>query len=61
MQERHEDMKGGEEMESEEDKEGGEAEGDRDRETPRGATVEVTRLGGDAPPRWKTRTSRDST
>ena len=38
------------ETEAEEDKERREAEGYRDRETPRGATVEVTCVGGDVPP-----------
>ena len=38
------------ETEAKEDKEGSDAEGDRDRETPRGATVPVTRVGGDVTP-----------
>ena len=45
----------------EEDKEEGEAEGDRDGETPRGAQVEVVRMGEEVTPRWKMQTSRDST
>ena len=43
-----------------EDEEGDE-EGDRDRETPQGDPVEVTRVGGDTtPPQRKTQTSQDS-
>ena len=37
-------------MEEEEEEEGNEEEGDRDRETPRGAPLEVIRMGGDVPP-----------
>ena len=48
----------GEELEQ--DPEGSEVGGGRDRETPWGASVEVTRVRGDATPQRKTRTSRDS-
>ena len=37
-------------MSAEEDEEGRKAEEDRDRETPRGAPVEVIRVGGDVTP-----------
>ena len=60
QEERHKAREGGEDMDAEEDEEGSEAEGDRDRETPQGAPVEVTRVGGACPPQRKTQTSRDS-
>ena len=49
-EEDHEAREGREEMEAEEEEERHEEEGDRDRETPRGAPVEVTCVGGDVPP-----------
>ena len=45
----HEAREGGEETGQSEDEEG-EEEGDRDGETPQGAPVEVTHLGGDTTP-----------
>ena len=50
QEERHEARGGEEETEAEEDKEGSEVEGNRDRETPRGLPLEVTRVGGNVPP-----------
>ena len=47
-------------MEAEEGEEGGEAEGDSDRDTPRGETVEVTCLGGGVPPLMENADLRDS-
>ena len=49
-----------EEAEEVKEDEGGDEEGDRDGETPRGAPVEVFRVGGGgrAPPHRKTRTSQ---
>ena len=45
---------------TEQEPEGEEEGGGRDGETPRGALVEVIRVGGTPPPQRKTRTSRDS-
>ena len=58
-QERQEARESGVETEAE-DKEGEEEEGDREGETPRGAPVQVTCVGGDVPPPGKMRTSQDS-
>ena len=60
---RHKSREGREETEAEEDEEGSEVEGDRNIDTPREASVEVTCVGGDVPPppQRKTRTSQDST
>ena len=61
LEEGHEAIEGGEEMEAEEEEERHEEEGYSDRETPRGAPVKVTRVGGGTPPpQRKTQTSQDS-
>ena len=59
-QERHEATGSGAETEAE-DKEGNKEDGDRDRETPMGETVEVLHVGGGLrPPQKKTRTYQTS-
>ena len=48
------------EEEQSEDTREGEEERERDVVTPQGTPIEVTCVGGDTTPQWKTRTSRDS-